>query len=656
MLLSVDSETYPILPGLLAPPPVCWSFAHDTAGPADLLDKAEGAARVVTYLSAGGNILGHNIAYDLAVLCAYDAAALPVVFTAYAEGRVYDTKVRAELLDIAAGRIQKHGKTLVLVNGKWTVADYSLAGQELRYFGRDRSAEKNDPNSWRLRYSELDAIPLAWWPQAAVDYAKADALGTLQVYHAQGGAIANEQAQCRAAWALHLMSVWGMRTNAATVNDLEARLLEAKRLGFNRLRRAGFYKYRRARGPRKGKDGKQIPAEIPVAYEDTKRGPRGVVWQKDTEAITKAVLRFCRKAGKEPALTDTGKVQADKDALYGSGSRVLKLLADTGGLDKILNTYVPFLKNGAVVPINSNFKVLVNTGRTACSNPNWQNMPSGRRVGGARECVVPRDGFVLAACDYSIFELRALAELHVQLFGHSKMAEALRAGKDLHLIVAAQLMNIAYDDAVTRFAAGDPAVKKHRDLAKALNFGLPGGLGADSFITYARRNYNVRVQPGEFQRLKKLWLRNWPEMVPYLAEFIPSVVGDGNARITQFWSKRQRGGVGFCDGCNTFFQGLAADAGKEALFHVSWECYVDKGTDLYGSRPVAWIHDEILAEVPAHKAHEAVLRLQSVMSTRAGEVIKSVPIETEATLMTVWSKKAKRVYENGRLVPWSPAA
>jgi hypothetical protein len=38
---------------------------------------------------------------------------------------------------------------------------------------------------------------------------------------------------------------------------------------------------------------------------------------------------------------------------------------------------------------------------------------------------------VFAFCDYDTLELRSLAHVLIELFGHSAMAEALREGKDL---------------------------------------------------------------------------------------------------------------------------------------------------------------------------------------------------------------------------------
>ncbi len=114
--------------------------------------------------------------------------------------------------------------------------------------------------------------------------------------------------------------------------------------------------------------------------------------------------------------------------------------------------------------------------------------------------------------------------------------------------------------------------------------------------------------------------------------------------------------MGFCDGANTLFQGLAADGAKNALFRVAHECYVDQGTALFGTRPVVFVHDEIIAEVPADIAHEASERLAVVMCQAMAEYVPDVPITAKPALMERWLKAAEPVYANGRLVPWTIAA
>lgn len=266
--------------------------------------------------------------------------------------------------------------------------------------------------------------------------------------------------------------------------------------------------------------------------------------------------------------------------------------------------------------------------------------------------------YVFTSVDYDTFELRWLAEVCLRLFGESRLAEAFQNGLDPHTDVAAKILGISYEEALAGLKSADQELKKRvknaRDCAKVANFGLPGGLGIDSLITFARKSYKVTLTREAAVKLKEDWLRALPEMRKYF-NWKSQQIGLGNARIKAVISGMERGNVGYCDGCNYDFQNPAAWAAKKALFNVAWECYVDKGTPLYGSRPVVFIHDEIIAEVPEKTAHAASFRLAEVMCQTAGAESKVVPITASPALMKRWYKGAEAVYNSDKqLVPWSP--
>lgn len=258
--------------------------------------------------------------------------------------------------------------------------------------------------------------------------------------------------------------------------------------------------------------------------------------------------------------------------------------------------------------------------------------------------------------DYDSLELRALAQVCLNLFGRSKMADALIAGRELHLDMAAQILAIPYEDALARYEDEDKEVKNARQLAKVANFGFPGGMGAESLCSFARVTYGVTITPEQAKRLKQQFVTAYPELELYF-RYVASLPGldFGEARIEQHVSKRIRGGLSYTEACNSMFQGLAADGAKAALFNASYECYADESSDLYGSRIFTFVHDEIIAEVPEDFAHEAAQRLTQVMVDSMSKFIPDVPITASPVLMKRWSKDAEAVYDaNGRLVVWSP--
>ena len=351
--------------------------------------------------------------------------------------------------------------------------------------------------------------------------------------------------------------------------------------------------------------------------------------------------------GGNPPQTIKGNIQTSKDVLFASGSDGLAKYARGSQARKILTTYIPVLEQGTFVPINAYFNALVRTGRTSCSYPNLQNLP---RIGGIREAFIPREeGMVFCSIDYDSIELRALAQVHINFFGKSTLAEAFIAGEDPHLTLAAHIMGIDYAEAYERRMS--PEMKNMRSLAKICNFGYAGGLSSASLVPYAA-NYGVSVTSKEAAALRDQWFDRWKEMKPYFKK-IGRLTRSGEATIVQEYSGRIRGGVTFTACANTFFQGLCADGAKSGLFQLQRACYSTTG-GLEKVRPVIFLHDEIIAEGPAETAHIWSEKMKALMIDAMAEVIPNVPITAEAILMERWYKNAVPTFENGRLVPWRP--
>ena len=114
-----------------------------------------------------------------------------------------------------------------------------------------------------------------------------------------------------------------------------------------------------------------------------------------------------------------------------------------------------------------------------------------------------------------------------------------------------------------------------------------------------------------------------------------------------------RGGVGYCDGANHFFQHLTAMGMKRALCRVTRECYDPTlRSPLFGCRVVACIHDELLLEAPEEVSSLAARRLSAVMVEEMKVFLPDVPVSAESALMRRWRKAAEPVEKDGRLIPW----
>lgn len=200
--------------------------------------------------------------------------------------------------------------------------------------------------------------------------------------------------------------------------------------------------------------------------------------------------------------------------------------------------------------------------------------------------------------------------------------------------------------------------------------------------------------------LANAWLHQWSENKPYF-DLVDGFVNDGMqiteemlarwphlkavyavnqqldpGQIMQHWSGRLRGSLDFCSLANGFFQGLLGDIAKLAYRLVARECYdssikvpreMFRGSKpsvyagiqspLFGSRPILFAHDEIIAEHHEAVAHEGATRISEIMGDCIRYVCPDVAKTAGAdpTLMPRWIKGAEEVRDdNGRLMLWKP--
>jgi hypothetical protein len=242
---------------------------------AEILDKSRASDLFSLLLDDRSRVVaGANIAFDLLVMAAHLARegvdAMPEIFRALMDdGRVFDVQV-AEMLDaVAGGHLGKDPRTGGPIVSPETGrrGGYSLSVVTDHVLGR-ADAKAND--SWRERYAELDGVPIARWPQAAVDYPQDDARNTAEVALAQAGHwrragahrwgasvacewcgvlpsaayVDGKYLPCRArrcarnlhdlasqvatAFAMHLGAAWGFRVNQASVDAIERDALDGR--------------------------------------------------------------------------------------------------------------------------------------------------------------------------------------------------------------------------------------------------------------------------------------------------------------------------------------------------------------------------------------------------------------------------------------------
>lgn len=636
-----DNETHLIKPGCSAPRVVCVSAVVDYESPLLFL-RDDGLQFVYDQLRDKDVILGgQNVFYDLGTICAEDPGLfVPLVFQAFHDFRIRDTIVRQQLIDIASGDLKYRYDERA---GEYVKTGYTLQDLCLRLLGRHLPKE----DTWRLKYALLDGVPLSDWPEEAKKYAIDDSLTARDCFWEQaravsvaenerpedpvaavdearfkiGGVVPTEARATREAWALWLMSTWGVRTDGEATAKLKVDL-----------------------------QAEQAEAMVKLANTGIVVRKKNGAWGRKMKEIYKRVKAGFEGQGKDVPLTAKNKVSTEYEALVECGDADLKVLADASGGAKLLNTYIPILEHGQKYPINARFNVLVESNRTSCSKPNMQNPP---RKGGIRECYVARPGYVYCSVDYDTIELRSLAQSCLDLVGFSSMAEALRNGEDLHLNLAADFMGITREEAAARLAAGDEEVAEQRQLMKPANFGFPGGMASDSFVDYVK-GYDIVIDRDLAKQIHLQWKRVWPEMEHYF-NYVSRIVGShGEGKVSSPRSGFVRGGLRFTQLSNHYFQSLTATGAKDALWHVTNECYNVPSSPLYGCRPVVFMHDEVITEMPEERASDAALRQAVLMIEVMQRWIPDIPIKAGPVLMRRWYKGTKAVRVDGKLVPSRP--
>ncbi len=618
------------------------------------------------------------------------------------ESRVMDTMIREILIKNAAGQ------------GLFGV---DLASLVKKYLGVDRSADKKGApcvkcnatgkmlvpgkrpgtmkqgkcskcdgkkyeKPWRLKYYLLDQVPFAEWPDAALNYVIDDAMDTLLVAIGQGGefddedmtsegevivdkfgSVTDEAFQMRAAWSLRMAEMNGPRSDVDAIEAWKPVMEEMVQEGLRIGQEAGFVR------PNGTKDMKVMQQLMSDAYE------------------TQGLQPPMTSGGK----TGNSKVACNKKAFAGCGDTVLKSWHATGEGRLAKEKFIPAAERAVKAALASRPGFFVSTGRTSWAEPMMHQPP---RKQGFRECWRPRPGNVFIASDWTAAEMGTLAQIQLLMFGTSAMADAINAGFDLHLVLAVELYNadpektdtLDYDEIKRRYEAGDEGINALRQEAKWGNFGFPGGLVATTFVSYAE-GAGLIITLERAELIREAWLDRWPEMVDYLA-FFKRVSFDGFT-YKSWVAGMLRGDVYYTNGCNHGFQALVALALKLAMWWVTREMFSDQfgGEDtvtweyphtpgdpevpreilphvpaacgvspLYGYRMWLSIHDEILLEGPEKGSHEAAMRLQWLMEKALEVCTPDVKVGADPTIMRVWSKKAKAVRDNGKLVPWAPAA
>ena len=414
-----------------------------------------------------------------------------------------------------------------------------------------------------------------------------------------------------------------------------------------------------------------------------------------------------RRAGAIPTLTPSGDIKLgdEQTEFLATVCPILAQYHVRKSLRKLATNQLPILEQAPVVHFK--YDALKETTRTSSygnkrGKPGLYPAANGQQVPKAieggdlnvdpRRGYCPRPGTVFFDVDLHCLELACVGQVTHDLFGESVHLDLYNAGYDLHAVLAAQILlntrvegpaaeiqsalpsdrREAHDVFKAFKSCGEPALEKvykhYRNLAKPNGLGFPGGIGPVKMVILARTGYGVVMTEDEARHIREVWRATYPEMPRYFKwiesqrDWRNELRGADGEPIDLYRYETPMGAVRV--GCTytsmangKAMQSPGAEAAKAGNNAVVRACYAEPGSVLYGCRPIAFVHDQVIGETTRDAAlwHEQCMEVSRLMVEAARVALPKVAMRTEPLLTRVWSKSAEPVFgEDGRLIPWAP--
>ncbi len=302
-------------------------------------------------------------------------------------------------------------------------------------------------------------------------------------------------------------------------------------------------------------------------------------------------------------------------------------------IQKEQSTYVKGLLNAQDDDgrVRTTFNLHVTTtGRLSSSEPNVQNQPSVHGIGNIRRAFISRKGYILAEVDYSGAELRWLAFLS----SCPVLTKVFLEDRNLH-------------DETARALYGPNFTKEQRMRAKAVNFGIPYGREAQSFVD------EFAISKEEAQRMIDGWLDTYYGAKKYLNWCAQQVIV-GNYLETPFGRRRRFGLV-----TPESLHALQNEARNFPIQSSSSDLLLVSAMDMektllekYDTYILNLIHDSILLEIPAKK--EIVIAVSKytneIMTKKPVELFNCfVPFKTDFEIGFTWGDLVAFNYNTGNI-------
>jgi hypothetical protein len=669
--VGLDSETCLIRSALGAPPVVCTAFFWPESGPAMYATQDQWAQILALFEDERRLIVLHNGAFDVCCYLEWVPSCMRdrlrrAIFRAYEQNRVLDTMLAQRLVEIETGDVR--GKL-------------GLDGLCARYgLHVEKHETEDDGREVRLSYGRYLNRPLSEYSPKAIAYAKGDPQVTWKLLERilSRGLVSRAALgkMCRTDLALKLVATFGLKTDPARVDKLEAQAKERIQTLQAIMLENGFPVTDDQGAPVLDAAGEQKITPF-MRWERGKPQPvRSMAAIKRAAAAAynipvDAKGLYCGDpdlvAGLQAQglLTDGGKtgrvsMSTAKLVLEESGDPLLISLGEAGEWAAVWNKDLKVFRLAATtgLPISTKFGFAATTrttsgGKGMLLGMNEQNL---RKKEGIRECFVSRWG-ALVATDYTGLENGTLAQAIVWGLGRRTMADKINAGWNFHAEVGSLIMAegggplLDMQTFLDLKESGDPMATECYGAAKPLNFGLPGFMKKASTVqSYARIGYKVNRPVAFWQKMIDLWYRTQHDQVAYLEQYVESFkVGDGHGSLYNIpipGTDIIRRGATRTAAANTGFQGLGAQVAGEGLYLV---CKAQILGDMPG-RACAFIHDEIITDCAKEDVDAVRFHQERLMLAAAESIMPDVKMKAGTVAMAHWSKNAKARYDAaGRL-------
>lgn len=544
----------------------------------------------------------------------------------------------------------------------------------IRYWdkdGNDVTGSDLAGSAWRLRYCELDGIPMDQWPVEAYRYALDDATWARLIWNCQEEkrrerlhkSMNSESLQVYSSVALNLTTANGFRIDQEQVARLNKTI------------------------------GEQMDRLDPVLRENGVLRSNGSV---NTKIVKERVEAVWDSLGRQPLLTDSGDIATNKEVqeVLAQLDPILDGWAERQKLSKLRDAFLPSLCGARVY---TNFDVLKETGRTSSYGArekkgrkplyeavNSQQMP---RRPGIRESLLPPEGMLACSVDYGALELCSVAQATYWLFGYSVHRDKINQGYDLHSFLGSSIAMLKRPEVIGHHSNIDQAYEtfmesrkywpprgyepgsdsevddrlhikslagNFRNLSKPVGLGFPGGLAEATMVVFAKTVYKVDMTLQEAGEFKELWLATYPEMKQYFQwvrqqNDAPNREGDNRyyCYVTPGFN-RFRARATYCATSNgAAMQSISADGAKRSVAWLSRACAGGLAGDnpyriLDQCCPLTFIHDENIVAIPDDAlATERAIAVQNLMISAMGVHMPDVRITAEPALMRRWTKEAE---------------